>query len=52
MRSQSLGLGLQSVTARTAAVLGIIATLCFSGAAWMIQQKAAQVQEATAMDEL
>ena len=48
----TVGAGMRSITARTALVLGAVAALCFAGAAWMIQQKAAQVQEATAMDEL
>ncbi len=47
-----VGAGMRSITARTALILGTVAALCFAGAAWMIQQKAAQVQEATAMDEL
>ena len=45
-------LGMNSIVARTALVLGLVAALCFAGAAWMIQHKAAQVQEATAMAEL
>ena len=47
-----LGAGTQSVVARTALVLGLVSALCFAGAAWMIQDKAAQVQEASAMEEL
>jgi len=49
---RKIGTGMQSIVARTALVLGIVATLCFTGAAWLIQKKAAEVQEATAMDEL
>ncbi|WP_256645311.1 methyl-accepting chemotaxis protein [Thermomonas paludicola] len=49
---RNIGAGMTSIVARTALVLGIVATLCFAGAAWMIQKKAAQVQEATALDEL
>lgn len=49
---QIAGMGIRSISARTAAVIGLVAILCFSGAAWMIQRKAAEVQQATAMDEL
>ncbi|KRG40619.1 hypothetical protein ARC78_12365 [Stenotrophomonas pictorum JCM 9942] len=38
--------------ARTALVLGLVAATCFAGAAWLIQQKAAAVQEASALNEL
>ena len=44
--------GLKSVVARTALVLGLVAAVCFTGAAWLIQQKAAAVQEAAALNEL
>ena len=44
--------GLKSVVARTALVLGLVAAACFAGAAWLIQQKAAAVQEAAALSEL
>ncbi|WP_275584514.1 methyl-accepting chemotaxis protein [Stenotrophomonas sp. NLF4-10] len=44
--------GLKSVVARTALVLGLVAAACFAGAAWLIQQKAAAVQEAAALNEL
>lgn len=43
---------LRTVAARTAAALGVVAVLCFGGAAWLIQSKAAQEQEATALREL
>ena len=49
---QKTGAGLKSIVARTALVLGLVAAACFTGAAWLIQQKAAAVQEATALDEL
>ena len=44
---QKTGAGLKSIVARTALVLGLVAAACFTGAAWLIQQKAAAVQEAT-----
>ncbi|QNN47059.1 HAMP domain-containing protein [Thermomonas brevis] len=47
-----IGAATKSVVARTALVLGLVSALCFAGAAWMIQDKAAQVQEASAMKEL
>src|SRR5690606_31556804 len=47
-----VGAGMRSITARTARILGTVAALCSAGAAWRLQQKAAPVQEATAMDEL
>ncbi len=44
--------GLKSVVARTALILGLVAAACFGGATWLIQHKAAAVQQATAMNEL
>ncbi len=44
--------GLKSVVARTALILGLVAAACFGGATWLIQHKAAAVQEATALNEL
>jgi methyl-accepting chemotaxis protein len=44
--------GLTSIVARTALMLGLVAAVCFAGAAWLIQQRAAAVQEATALNEL
>ena len=45
-------MGMQSIVARTALILALVATLCFAGAAWLIQQKAAAEQQATALREL
>ncbi len=49
---RTISAGMQSIVARTALILGIVATLSFAGAAWMIHSKAAEVQEAAAMSEL
>jgi len=46
------GGGLKSIVARAALVLGLAAAVCFTGAAWLIQQKAAAVQEAAALEGL
>lgn len=52
MRKKDTGLGLKSIVARTALILGVVAALCFAIATWLIQQKAAALQEAAAISEL
>ena len=46
------GAGMKSIVARAALVLGLVAAVCFAGAAWLIQREAAAVQEATALQGL
>ena len=49
---RKIGTGMQSIVARTALVLGIVATLCFTGAAWLIQKKAAEVIEKFGQEDI
>ena len=46
------GWGLRSVAAKSALALGLLAALCFVGAAWLIAQKASEEQRTAAMREL